>query len=1399
MKERYAVIAPLGSGAYGSVYKCLDRETGNLCALKVINLAHQEPVVMRLAMRELRTLQKLPQHPHIVELKDAFKSSGSGRVFLVFSCEGRSMHEEAENHARYILPGPMLRQVAWQLLQALVHLHDHRVIHRDVKPGNILLVGDGAGGVADIGRNGADVHIRLADFGFARSWQPHEALSSYVATRWFRAPEILVRGKYSYNSDCWSVGCTIGELAVGSALFPGTSTIDQLARIMRATGPLPPALAAQMMADRHLCPLAAQQRQPAKRTLRERLPVEARLFEFLSACLQVDPAKRPSAKELMQMPYFWDVMPRNRALPQPLPEAVAAARDAAVAQIAAAEAEVAKAAGRQSAAAAAMAEPADAAARRDSLTTKTQSTACQGAFAATGTSGSGGAAGGAVGQHTASSGVAAPMPTTPTASEAQTMSLSAVACSQADNNEPAAVAFTAAPAESTASATGPPTSLLVSVKAAAAGEHAARAAAAGGVQPKAPSLPASPSTGGLVTMSPAIVPTAASSQDGESEATVGQATPTAAVPSASAQASVELPPRVVCVRDLTTSTLPAGAVVAHVAQALGTADVAEAQDSPCPPSSNERALLPPQEPVTVVTSNSLLPAPMEPEPSPLPALVTMPVAVAVTSPFTLASAADIMGGGAAAGIPAAPVALGSGGEITPRSHTAARMLDLPSNTVEMFMSPTTSAALQRMLPAVMTPMGAPPMATPSAAARMRQLMPHCRAPAGGAPPALTYGMLSRGNTLDLDVPAGNAAPVAVATAAAASARGLGGSEDGYSVPGTSSTSCGQLQIQLQMQQHAAQRHAVAAAANRVWRRTGRASVELAPLKDRLAWSQASSQPDRAVSGAGTSMGTGARAIATGGATVSGGGTACSATRCTRHFTSAAIMRRSWRLLPYRTSSGLPSDVAASSVVGGSPGFVPVPSEEPAVQTPSLQVSGAAAVLASSNAAASLGRRNSRSQASFVRSVSRMSQCHATPSGALDAPAARRDSSVDGTCVSSSSYAIANGSTSSPLAGMVAAAQQQGKPQQPVQIQVQRNGSTVGGAVARTPQMLHGLVLPATGDSPSLTRRAASAVLPSFPAGSVIGNHATPATFAGDSGAGGASNSAASMVAPVAGSLRSPPQVQQPQQPHAIASPAGHMPYGHSRLANAASSALCDYPSGEAATPTVGATLAGATASAFASGTPTGAAATDSAAGRRMFMGGASWQTLQAIGCGNSINAAAAAACFDSAASATVATAQGAGTVSLDVMLAAGAGGCGTGAAEHSLANSASAMARYPSATLLAVGGGAVSGAYVPHVITEDEDELADAAAGESAAATAVASAAAGPGRRAGHLHDTADRCVRLADGKDIEPSCTQQHLDAGQPRVPSRLAPPGGKSRAARRPGLLARLFGCGRFDKDEV
>eukprot|EP00198_Chlamydomonas_reinhardtii_P005443 XP_001694779.1 predicted protein [Chlamydomonas reinhardtii] len=226
----YEFLKAIDEGAYGNVYACVQNPLGRIVAVKQCKHA-QDATVRRMLLREIRILRSLPHHPCVVTLLDAFRSQGSGRPYLVFEHMERSLH---------------------------------KVVHRDIKPANVLLSGTGAATVA-----------KLCDFGFARevsSSRPEaqERLSSYVVTRWYRAPEILVGDRYGMAADVWSLGCTLAEMAAGGVpLFPGASTLDQLARIMRCFGPLPASQTLCLHADKRL--VALRKPPPRSRNLAERL------------------------------------------------------------------------------------------------------------------------------------------------------------------------------------------------------------------------------------------------------------------------------------------------------------------------------------------------------------------------------------------------------------------------------------------------------------------------------------------------------------------------------------------------------------------------------------------------------------------------------------------------------------------------------------------------------------------------------------------------------------------------------------------------------------------------------------------------------------------------------------------------------------------------------------------------------------------------------------------------------------------------------------------------------------------------------------------------------------------------------------------------------------------------
>jgi len=223
--ENFQKIEKIGEGTYGIVYKAKDKITNQFVALKKIRLEIESEGVPSTAIREISLLKEL-EHPGIVQLLDVVHADQ--KLYLVFEYLDKDLKKLMDDHAKENgqagLPEPLAMSYLKQLLEGIAYCHQHRVLHRDLKPQNLLIDAHGS--------------IKLADFGLARAFGfPVRTYTHEVVTLWYRAPEILLGSKfYSTSVDTWSLGCIFAEMVTRKPLFPGDSEIDQLFRIFRILG-----------------------------------------------------------------------------------------------------------------------------------------------------------------------------------------------------------------------------------------------------------------------------------------------------------------------------------------------------------------------------------------------------------------------------------------------------------------------------------------------------------------------------------------------------------------------------------------------------------------------------------------------------------------------------------------------------------------------------------------------------------------------------------------------------------------------------------------------------------------------------------------------------------------------------------------------------------------------------------------------------------------------------------------------------------------------------------------------------------------------------------------------------------------------------------------------------------
>lgn len=222
---RYGDFSFLGSGAYGVVAQCIDRKTNQTVAIKKSRPFEHQTHAMR-TLREVKILNRM-QHENIINIIDLPVCATSVHdykdVYMVMDCMETDLFKLLKAQP---LTADYVCYFTYQILRGLKYIHSANVLHRDLKPSNLLL-----------NRN---CDLKICDFGLARTSDPtveESFKTEYVATRWYRAPEVILNPReYTKAIDLWSVGCIVGEMFNRRPLFPGTHYIEQVNMIIDVVG-----------------------------------------------------------------------------------------------------------------------------------------------------------------------------------------------------------------------------------------------------------------------------------------------------------------------------------------------------------------------------------------------------------------------------------------------------------------------------------------------------------------------------------------------------------------------------------------------------------------------------------------------------------------------------------------------------------------------------------------------------------------------------------------------------------------------------------------------------------------------------------------------------------------------------------------------------------------------------------------------------------------------------------------------------------------------------------------------------------------------------------------------------------------------------------------------------------
>ncbi|KAK5798441.1 hypothetical protein VI817_004731 [Penicillium citrinum] len=335
LEDRFQVMKEVGDGSFGSVAVARVRTAGShiarrgtMVAIKTMKKTF-DSLAPCLELREVIFLRTLPVHPHLVPALDIFLDPLSRKLHICMEYMDGNLYQLMKSRDHKYFEGKHVKSILYQILSGLDHIHAHHFFHRDIKPENIL-VSTSSSTESPFSRYSTLVTppstpptytVKIADFGLARETHSKQPYTTYVSTRWYRAPEVLLRaGEYSAPVDMWAVGAMAVEIATLKPLFPGGNEVDQVWRvceIMGSPGNWYSKSGAKIGGgewrdgSRLAQKLGFQFPKMAPHSMDSVLNPSiwpAALSEFVTWCLMWDPKARPTSTQAMNHEYFADAV-----------------------------------------------------------------------------------------------------------------------------------------------------------------------------------------------------------------------------------------------------------------------------------------------------------------------------------------------------------------------------------------------------------------------------------------------------------------------------------------------------------------------------------------------------------------------------------------------------------------------------------------------------------------------------------------------------------------------------------------------------------------------------------------------------------------------------------------------------------------------------------------------------------------------------------------------------------------------------------------------------------------------------------------------------------------------------------------------------------------------------------